>query len=77
MTDDSTHVNDNSDLRHEEDDEAVQAVVDRVLSWQGGAPEDTVRQELEAGLQQIGETRDEQWLQSNAERISRADPAHG
>jgi len=77
MTDDSTHANDNSDLRNEEDNEAVQAVVDRVLSWQGGAPEGTVRQELEAGLQQIGETRDEQWLQSNAERISRADPAQG
>jgi len=75
MTDDSTHANDNSDLRNEEDNEAVQAVVDRVLSWQGGAPEGTVRQELEAGLQQIGETRDEQWLQSNTERISRADPA--
>jgi hypothetical protein len=75
MTDESTPANDNSDLRHEEDNEAVQAVIDRVLSWQGGAPQETVRQELEAGLQEIGESRDEQWLQSNAERISRADPA--
>jgi hypothetical protein len=75
MSDPSTHENDNSDLRHEEDNEAVQAVVDRVLSWQAGAPEDTIRQELEKGLQEIGESRDEEWLRSNTERISKADPA--
>jgi hypothetical protein len=66
---------DNSDLRHEEDNEAVQAVVDRVLSWQEGAPVGTVREELEKGLSAIGESRSEQWLQDNAERISKADPA--
>jgi hypothetical protein len=68
-------MSDNSDLRNEEDNEAVQAVVDRVLSYQGGAPADTVRRELENGLSEIGESRDEDWLQSNAERISNADPA--
>ena len=68
-------MSDNSDLRNEEDNEAVQAVVDRVLSYQGGAPADTVRAELESGLSEIGENRDEDWLQSNAERISNADPA--
>ena len=66
---------DNSELRHEEDNEAVQAVVDRVLSWQEGAPVETVREELEKGLSAIGETRSEEWLQDNAERISKADPA--
>jgi len=66
---------DNSELRHEENNEAVQAVVDRVLSWQAGAPADTVRAELASGLDQIGETRSEEWLASNAEAISKADPA--
>lgn len=66
---------DNSELRREEDNEVVQAVVDRVLSWQAGAPEDTVRQELEDGLAKVGETRSEAWLQANAEAISKADPA--
>jgi hypothetical protein len=68
-------MSDNDDLRHEEDNEAVQAVVDRVLSWQGGAPEATVREELEKGLSEIGESRSEEWLSDNAARISRADPA--
>jgi hypothetical protein len=66
---------DNSELRHEEDNEAVQAVLDRVLSWQAGAPEDTVREELESGLAKVGETRSEEWLRSNAAAISKADPA--
>jgi hypothetical protein len=30
--------------------EAVQAVVDRITSWQDGAPKDTVREELLKGL---------------------------
>lgn len=68
-------MSDNSELRHQEDDEAVQAVVDRVLSWQAGAPEETVREELEKGLSRIGETRSQQWLQENAHAISHADPA--
>ena len=68
-------MSDNSDLRHEEDDEAVQAVVDRVLSYQAGAPMETVRQELVDGLSQVGVTRPDEWLRSNAQRISDADPA--
>jgi hypothetical protein len=67
--------NENSDLRHEDDNEAVQAVVDRVLSYQGGAPVETVRKELEDGLAEVGESRPDEWLQDNAERISKADPA--
>ena len=66
---------DNSELRNEEDNEAVQAVVDRVLSYQAGAPVDTVRPELERGLSEIGESRPEAWVADNAERISNADPA--
>jgi hypothetical protein len=76
MSDNGNHeVGDSGELRHEEDNEAVQAVVDRVLSWQAGAPAGTVREELEKGLAEIGETRDEAWLQRNAEEISKADPA--
>ncbi len=66
---------DNSELRNEADNEAVQAVVDRVLSYQAGAPTETVRQELESGLSEIGESKDETWLQHHAEAISNADPA--
>lgn len=68
-------MSDNSELRHEEDNEAVQAVLDRVLSWQAGAPEETVREELEKGLVKVGETRGEDWLGSHARAISNADPA--
>jgi len=68
-------MSDNSELRNEEENEAVQAVVDRVLSYQVGAPRATVRQELEEGLSSIGETRPEEWLDRNAEAISNADPA--
>ena len=68
-------MSDNSELRHAEENEAVQAVLDRVLSWQEGAPAETVREELERGLSAIGETRSDEWLQEHAERISKADPA--
>ena len=48
-------MSDNSELRDDDQaDEAVQAVVDRVLSWQAGAPEETVKEELESGLREIG-----------------------
>jgi hypothetical protein len=66
---------DNSELRNEEDNEAVQAVLDRVLSYQVGAPAATVRSELQDGLSAIGESRSEEWLDKNAEAISKADPA--
>ena len=68
-------MSDNTDLRNDDDNEAVQAVLDRVLSYQGGAPADTVRTELENGLSEIGESRSEAWLGEHAERISGADPA--
>ena len=68
-------MSDNSELRHAKENEAVQAVLDRVLSWQEGAPAETVREELERGLSAIGETRSDEWLQEHAERISKADPA--
>jgi hypothetical protein len=68
-------MSDNSELRHEEDNEAVQAVVDRVLSYQAGSTVENIRAELESGLSQIGETRSEEWLAGNAQAISKADPA--
>jgi hypothetical protein len=34
--------------------EAIQAVVDRVTSWQDGAPEGTVEQELRDGFGEAG-----------------------
>ena len=34
--------------------EAIQAVVDRVTSWQDGAPEGTVEQELRDGFGEVG-----------------------
>ena len=55
-------MSDNSELRDVEDNEAVQAVVDRVLSYQAGAPVETVRKELEDGLSSIEESRSEEWL---------------
>jgi hypothetical protein len=34
--------------------EAIQAVVDRVTSWQDGAPEGTVAEELRNGAREVG-----------------------
>ena len=69
-------MSDNSDLRHDDQaDEAVQAVVDRVLSWQAGAPEETVLAELQAGLRDIGTDMPADWLGQTVKRISHADPA--
>lgn len=75
MTDDANRT-DNSDLRHDRDaNPAVQAVEDRVLSWQAGAPVETVREELRKGLDDAGETMPDSWVERTAERISKADPA--
>ena len=69
-------MSDNNDLRDDPTaNEAVQAVVDRVLSYQEGAPVDTVREELLAGLHEIGESMPDEWVSQTAERISDADPA--
>lgn len=38
----------------QEKTEAMQAVVDRVTSWQDGAPEGTVEAELRSGFSQAG-----------------------
>jgi hypothetical protein len=75
MTDDANHT-DNSELRHDGDaNPAVQAVEDRVLSWQAGAPVETVREELRRGLDEAGESMPDAWVAETAERISNADPA--
>ena len=79
MTDNS----DNAELRHEaaESDahgaeaEAQQAVVDRVLSWQAGAPAETVRGELSKAAAEVGVDVDDAWLDEKAAKISAADPA--
>jgi hypothetical protein len=39
--------------------ETIQAVVDRVTSWQDGAPEGTVEHELRKGLDKAGVELDE------------------
>jgi len=39
--------------------ESLQAVVDRVLSWQESAPEGTVREELDKALDEVGLELDE------------------
>jgi len=40
--------------RSSEELEAIQAVVDRVTSWQDGAPEGTVEEELRRGFSEAG-----------------------
>jgi hypothetical protein len=68
-------MSDNSDLRDEpEANDAVQAVVDRVLSYQAGAPIETVSAELTRGLDEAGETMPAQWVAETAERIAQVDP---
>ena len=39
--------------------ESLQAVMDRVLSWQESAPEGTVREELDKALDEVGLELDE------------------
>ena len=55
--------------------EAQQAVVDRVLSWQEGAPVETVRAELQKAATEVGVDVDDAWLDEKAKQISEADPA--
>jgi hypothetical protein len=74
---------DNEELRHDaaQDDtggteaEAQQAVVDRVLSWQAGAPVETVREELRKAAGEVGVSVDDAWVEKRAHEISEADPA--
>jgi len=49
--------------------EAVQAVVDRVTSWQDGAPEATVEAELRAGLTKAGVDLPDEAVSALAEAI--------
>jgi hypothetical protein len=56
--------------------EAQQAVVDRVLSWQEGAPVGTVREELRKAAAEVGVEVDDAWLDEKATQISEADPSH-
>lgn len=55
--------------------EALQAVVDRVLSWQEGAPTETVEGELRRALDEAGLEVDDTWIRERAQQISDADPA--
>lgn len=74
---------DNEELRNEAaatgaqgaEAEAQQAVVDRVLSWQEGAPVETVREELRKAAAEVGVEVDDAWLEEKAREISDADPA--
>jgi len=53
--------------------EAVQAVVDRVNSWQETAPEGTVEQELRSGLQEAGVSLDDAEVVKLADAIKEQD----
>jgi hypothetical protein len=64
----------NSGLPNEAEDEAVQAVVDRVRSWHAGSTPQTVAEELRQALTKAGVSRDDAWVHKHAERISKADP---
>ena len=67
---------DTSDLRHDDEaNEAVQAVVDRVLSYQAGAPVETVADELRSGLREIDAKMPEEWVARTPESISETEPA--
>ena len=67
---------DNSELRNDAaPNEAVQAVVDRVLSWHAGGEPDLIRSELEKGLAETGESVPDEWVQQMTQRIHQADPA--
>jgi hypothetical protein len=53
----------------EEKTEAMQAVVDRVTSWQDGAPEGTVEAELRSGFDQAGVEVDDNDITKLADAI--------
>jgi hypothetical protein len=54
--------------------EVLQAVVDRVVSWQEGADPGTVRAELDDALAQAGVALDEDTRQRVVERVSSESP---
>ncbi|HWI43358.1 MAG TPA: hypothetical protein VNS81_07035 [Nocardioides sp.] len=49
--------------------EAIQAVVDRVTSWQDGATEGTVAEELRHGADEVGVQLDDNEIRSLADAI--------
>ena len=53
----------------EERTEAIQVVVDRVTSWQDGAPEGTVEHELRKGFDEAGVEVSEEDTRALAEAI--------
>ena len=57
------------DTHSSEQLEAVQNVVDRVTSWQDGAPEGTVADELRKGLDEAGVSLDEEEVTALASAI--------
>ncbi len=59
-----------TDAHSSEELEAIQAVVDRVTSWQDGATEGTVEEELRKGLTETGVELDESAITSLADAIS-------
>lgn len=76
MTDNEELRNDAAEnAAHGTEAEAQQAVVDRVLSWQEGAPTETVREELRKAAAEVGVEVDDAWLDEKAHQISDADPA--
>jgi len=76
MTDNEELRNDAAEnTAHGAEAEAQQAVVDRVLSWQEGAPVETIREELRKAADEVGVAVDDTWLDERAKEISEADPA--
>jgi hypothetical protein len=68
----------NVDREDQQDDPKVavlQAVVDRVTSWQEGSDEGTVRAELDSALSETGVDVDEDTRQKIVERVA-AESAH-
>lgn len=59
-----------TDGHSSEELEAIQAVVDRVTSWQDGATEGTVEEELRKGLTETGVSLDDQDVTKLADAIS-------
>jgi len=67
----STPTADSPAGRTPEELEALQAVVDRVSSYQDGAPEGTVEKELRSALAETDASLDEAEVQALAEAIER------
>ena len=59
-----------TDTRSSEELEAIQAVVDRVTSWQDGATEGTVESELRDGFGEAGVEVSDEELRKLADAIS-------